>query len=288
MKGNKMKMLRITTITKLGGVLSAGALCLLAGQYSALADDSRPGVAPPNSHPFGMTYNQWAGRWWQWYLQLPLTNAAGAVHPGIDAGQSLFDVSEHQQGQVWFLAAPLTGLPVERTATIPADKALFFPLLNVEVSSLECQGCPGSSPCNSSPACFCRGTFFGTPLVPVETYIANDAVNLACSIDGTPVANITSFRFHNSEIHFTAPSPWINSCANYTGGVTSGSGGDGGAPGTSVGDGYYIFLNPLSPGVHTLHTSGTYHFADQYFGTFDLPLDMTYILTVQSDNQDEQ
>jgi hypothetical protein len=57
-----MKMLRITTVTKLGGVLSAGALCLLAGQYSGLADDSGTGVAPPNSHPLDMTYNQWAGR----------------------------------------------------------------------------------------------------------------------------------------------------------------------------------------------------------------------------------
>jgi hypothetical protein len=60
-----MIMLRITTITELGGVLSAGALCLLAGQHSALADDSGTGVAPPATHyhvAVGVCFLRWRRR----------------------------------------------------------------------------------------------------------------------------------------------------------------------------------------------------------------------------------
>jgi hypothetical protein len=262
------------------GCTLAAALCGLAGG-TAHADDSGNGVAPPGSHPFGKSYSQWAGQWWKWFLQLPLTNNAGAVHPAIDAGQANYSVREGQSGQVWFLAAPLFAV-VERSATVPAGKALFFMTLGSEASSLECQGC-GSGPCNSSPGCFCKGTSFGTNAVPVESYWANNIVNLAVTIDGAPVANPAAYRFHNAEIRFTAPSPWINSCS------LGSTGGNGDAPGTSVGDGYYFFLNPLSAGAHTIHYSGLFHFvSDPYLGTFDAPLDMTYKITVQTDDDDEQ
>src|SRR5437870_3678592 len=84
--------------------LAAGAL-LFAGTLPLLAQQP-PGVAPPDSSPGGQTYPDWAGAWWQWFMQLPLTNSAGFAHPGIDAGQAAFDVTEGQTGDVWFLAAP--------------------------------------------------------------------------------------------------------------------------------------------------------------------------------------
>jgi hypothetical protein len=271
-----MKTLWIRSLARLGAALSAACLLSSANQYSALADDSGTGVAPPNSHPFGKTYSQWAGRWQRWYLQYPVNGPVS--HPGIDSPS--FNVSSNQSGQVWFLAAPLGG-PVTRNVTIPAGKALLFALLTAEASTLECQGC-GGVPCNNSPFCFCKGTSFGNPPVPVQSYWANHAVNLTCMIDNVAVPNITSFRAPNPEITFTAPSPWINSCSE------GGSGAEGGATGTSVGDGYFIFLNPLSPGAHTLHYTGNFHLdASEPGGPLDVALDMTYNITVQPPSEDE-
>jgi hypothetical protein len=231
-----------------GALLFAGALPLLAQQPT--------GVAPPGSSPGGQTYPVWAGAWWQWFMQLPLTNSAGVVHPGIDAGQAAFDVTEGQTGDVWFLAAPFG--TVTRSATIPSGKSLFFALLNAEQSSLEDPTCTTAS-CQASTA----------------TFLANHIVELSCEIDGVPVAHLSvcspapcSFRFINPQVTFTAPTPWIF--------------GSTGGTGTSVGDGYYIFLNPLSAGQHTIHYGGAFSFTKQADGfRLFLRLEMTYHITVQ-------
>jgi len=76
-----------------------------------------------------------------------------------------------------------------------------------------------------------------------------------------------SYRVTSPQFTFTAPTPWIF--------------GETGGPGTSVGDGYYILLAPLSPGDHTLRFGGAFHFTlaeDGFDG--DFPIDMTYHLTV--------
>jgi hypothetical protein len=188
-------------------------------------------------------------------MELPLTNTVGAVHPGIDAGQSAFDVTEGQRGEVWFLAAPFG--TVSRTATIPQGKALFFGLLNAEWSSLE-----GPTPyCSDNADASCQSL--------TASNFVNYIENLECDIDGHPVANLTAFRFPNAQIKFTAPTPWIF--------------GPTGGPATSSGDGYYIFLNALSTGApHTIHFKGD--FAPPVGPAF---FEMTYIITVQPDDDEE-
>ena len=47
----------------------------------------------------------------------------------------MFDVQEGQSGNVWFLTGPFG--TIERDATIPAGKALFVALINVDSSTLE-------------------------------------------------------------------------------------------------------------------------------------------------------
>jgi hypothetical protein len=254
-----MKTQSIRNLTKLGSVLSTASLLLLGGQFLVLADDSGNGVAPTNSHPFGLTYNQWAGRWWKWFMQLPMTSPAGIPHPGVAC--TPFDITEGQTGQVWFLAAPL-GSTCVRYATIPQGKALFFALLDAEQSSLEGNPAfPNFCPvCGNDPAC--QGQ--------VATSGANLIENLACEIDTVPVPNITAYRFVNPQITFTAASPcWVFAACNGGCATTGGTG-------TSVGDGYYIFLNPLSVGLHTIHYKGDF----AGFGSGGV-LDMTYNITVQ-------
>jgi hypothetical protein len=199
-------------------------------------------LLPPNGFLFGHIYSQWSAKWWKWAMEFPMTG-----HPFVD--DPAFDVSARQSGPVWFLGSPVS--TVVRNCTIPRGKALFVGLLNAEASDLEGLGVTAADQRANAK------------------FNADPIINLACSIDGHAVNNITSFRFVSPQFSFTAPSPWIF-------GTTGGNG-------TAVGDGYYIMLRPLSPGNHSLHYSGAFHFAISEGDPFDYDaaLDMTYNLHVQ-------
>ena len=105
----------------------AAALALLVPAASALAQggNSNPGIAPPNSKPYGLSYGQWGAEWWKWVLGIP-----AAENPLLDETGEFAAVD--QVGPVWFLAGTL-GDPLEhpvRTVSVPAGKALFFPLVS--------------------------------------------------------------------------------------------------------------------------------------------------------------
>jgi hypothetical protein len=105
---------RVRLNVKLSAMLVA-AILSFGGVLPVLAQQPA-GVASPSSSPHGQTYPQWAGAWWKWFMELPLTNSEGDVHPGSDCAPNAFDVTEGQTGNVWFLAAPF-GSPCIRTAT---------------------------------------------------------------------------------------------------------------------------------------------------------------------------
>src|SRR5258708_13365044 len=44
---------------------TAGSVSMAQGNLG------NPGVAPPNSSPYGASYAEWAVRWWQWSLAIP-------------------------------------------------------------------------------------------------------------------------------------------------------------------------------------------------------------------------
>ena len=227
---------------------------LKAAQKAAALDDAptnaveslpSPVVSPAN----GATYAQWAAAWDQWLLELPLTNAAGAIHP-ILMDSPMYDITEGQGPEVWFLAAPFG--TVQRQAIVPPDKWLFFPLLSAEASTLE------------------DITFFGATAedqAAIARSFIDHAYGLFCEIDGVPVSDIQSYRVTSPQITFTAPTPWI---FGQVGGV-----------GTSTQDGYFILLRPLGSGYHVLHFGGAFLFR-RPADPFDLyaPIDMTYNLTI--------
>src|SRR5438874_2855988 len=45
-------------------------------QNSFQGGNPKPGIHPPNSKPYGLSYGEWSAQWWQWSLQIPTaTNA---------------------------------------------------------------------------------------------------------------------------------------------------------------------------------------------------------------------
>jgi len=103
----------------------ATALTLLLTTSAAWAErNPNTGIAPPQSSPYGQTYGEWSGAWWRWAYSFP---AGEDQNPVQDPTGALAGLG--QSGPVWFLAGSF-GQTITRTATVPAGKALFFPIIN--------------------------------------------------------------------------------------------------------------------------------------------------------------
>ena len=78
-----------------------------------------PLVFPTSSMPYGMTYEQWVTKWWQWFLSIPQDQSPANDPNGIYCAASQNDPN------VWFIAGNFGGHS-ERTCTIPAGKGLVL------------------------------------------------------------------------------------------------------------------------------------------------------------------
>ena len=213
-------------------------------------------VFPINSHPYGMSYGQWSAAWWQWATSLPADH-----HPLFDTA----DLSAGQSGHVWFLGGTffLSGPPggnlagvADRSGTVPAGTALFFPILNSEASTAEGNGTTEAELRAAATA------GLGSPTI------------LEADIDGHPIRNLFAYRAQ-SPLFTYGPVPNNNIFQALGENVPAGT------VSQSASDGYYLMLRPLQPGHHTIHFSFTTVVGQQADGS---PLtaseDITYHLTV--------
>ena len=203
-------------------------------------------IAPIYSTPAGQTYGRWAAEWWQWSFGIP-----EAVNPLLD--MTGVNCNRRQVGKVWFLAGAFTPDPVVRNCTIPRGKSLFFPLINISY-----------------------GAFLNDPSeIRTEEYVRSIG---SCTEPATIFAWIDGNRVQHPTRYFTgvsgSQSPIFNiqmPSSNLLG-VTEAD-----APelvlSPSAEQGYYLFVEPLQRGNHTIRwiASGCTAGASQ---------DITYRLTV--------
>lgn len=223
-------------------------------------------VVDPTSVAYGRTYSEWSAAWWQWAMSIPV-----ASHPIFDNG----DCSVGQSGPVWFLGGKACAVgqdcpppPWTRYCTVPAGKALYFPILNMEQSEPEEPnwGCGnGMPPLVSGTIAEMRAC--------IESYIAGSN-SFEADLDGKHIRNIDP-NFHIQAVTYDDTWPddnWLTAT------------GEGPFPaGTyfpAVDDGWYVLLSPLPPGQHTLHFQGTWPWGSSQ--------NMTYHLTVKSGAGPEQ
>ena len=218
---------------------ATGLSLLLAVLTAAPAQvNSKPGILPPGSTPYGHTYGAWAAAWWTWAMETP-----ASINPVVDSTGEFCHVN--QEGPVWFLAGNFGGTTV-RNCTVPAGKALFFPVVN---------------------------SFYGfLPFEEVDLQLARDynkaqidgASNLACEIDGVPVANLAAYREQSPIFRFVLPEDNVFG-APELGGL---------AVDPTVDEGIYLMVAPLKVGQHTIHIHAC-------LNDCGLELDVTYHLTVK-------
>lgn len=229
------------------------ALALTGSTAGALANDPHPNaiVLPPNFrlfgkthdfHWFGKTYGAWSSAWWQYVAAQPVSS------------NPLFDPTgagcrNAQSGKVFFLVGDATS-PRDQ-CTVPAGKALFFPLVNAfNVNT------PSVEPVKTTQ----------------ETWEELEKVfgpisELHASIDGVAVANLapatTPYRTCAGPVaQCSAPSfsltvPAENLFGNP--GITEGT------YEPAVADGFYLLVLPLRPGPHTITFGGSGLYAGSPF-----------------------
>ncbi|MBI1761070.1 MAG: hypothetical protein HYR56_06495 [Acidobacteria bacterium] len=224
-------------------------------------------VIPPNvggnhsfgpTRPYGKTYGEWSAEQWKWAYSLPANQ-----HPLTDTA----DCSAGQSGPVWFLGGTFaatggTGPNVvigtaNRSCTIPAGKALFFPLLDAECATLEGNGATE------------------TELRACAKSLVDRVTELQASVDGVSLYNLQNYRVQ-SPLFSYGPLPPNNLLL--AGGLADAVPG---ATSPAISDGYFLMLAPLPVRTHTLHFAGKAVFTQAQDG-FDLTfiLDINYQLTI--------
>lgn len=204
-----------------------GAALIVAAAASAEAGNR---VVEPGEEFAGKSYNELVSEWTNWFVTEPI-----ATHPAFDPDGRFCDLN--QRGRVWFLASTFKGV-ADRTCEIPAGKAIFLSLGGASVSFVP-EFPAADDPCSQ----------MATPLEQVRCDVNNDVpvapnVSFEATLDGEPVEDLFAFRAQSQPGGFTLRVPNPSFITDL-----------GLSPGDrfpAVGDGYFLFLKPLRPGVHTL------------------------------------
>jgi hypothetical protein len=195
--------------------------------------------------------------WWQWAFRKPVD-----TNPLIGSYEGGAQCAGGGAGNVWFLAGvtflPGSSIePVEHTCHVPANKWIFFPVVNAECSTVEGNPPPG-------------GSLEECATIFLEDTLAN-STDLVATVDGEDVlGDISDNRAASGLFTFTLPKNNADFfCPDGTGGFQQCPPG----PTEAATDGIWVLLPPLERGTHTIHFGGT------FFGT--ITLDITYNLTVK-------
>lgn len=229
------------------------------GADSALAVRSlgNPGVVPPHAHPAGLSLAEWSAVWWQQILAIPFDRnpVFDGLEPDVHHGsencaEGVHDTPAGRHTHVWFLAGTPGG-SATRTCTIPTGTRILFPLLNTADDNNNCK-----------PPLDCSGK-------PLEDCLTENAPTLLpdpklfAVVDGVPLNNLLDYVQTSKLFFFTGDSSLITTfdpCII-----------DHGTPQEAVAYGWWIMLEPLPPGSHTLNFGGS-------SGTFEV--NVTYNLHI--------
>ena len=216
--------MRPRRVTCLAFLLGALTLAGISHNAPAQGNNARLGVIPPNGQFRGLSYGEWAARWWSVAFSIPVVDGR---HPLISGG------AFGGENGVLFLAR--RGGVATFDITIPPGTALFVPVVNSGCSVLEPDPFHGDDEASLS-AC-------------ANGHIDNTSGRFAV-IDGVPVNNLDAYRVQSPLFEF-GPLPEDNVFEFF------GLDAPAGTTSPSVVAGVYVLLAPLKVGTHTVRFGGT-------------------------------
>ena len=168
------------------------------------------------SKPYGLSYGEWAAKWWQWKYSIAEKDSPVKDPTGKNC-------SINQTGPVWFLAGTAGG-SAERTCTVPQGRAIMFPIIN-----WSCDAVTNPSFKTESELAKCASPY--------------QHVSVEASKDGTKIDNVDKYKTYSPLYNFTMME------GNDLGLPP-------GMPNEAVTNGYWIMLEPLSAGKHDIQFRG--------------------------------
>jgi hypothetical protein len=208
-------------------------MILLSSTLLVIPISSIVNAASPSLFPSSVN-KALSAKWWQWLFSIP-----PKTNPILDDNPC----NLKQSGSFFYLVGTFGG-SADRNCTIPKNKAIFFPIINI-VATFD----------KNDP----NFDTIAKVKKAVSDYI-DGATDLKASVDGVSIKNIDGLRAQSPAFKLKVPSDNIG----------------GFPPGTyvAVSDGFWVALKPFSIGEHTIHFSGKVPSAN-----FDL--DVTYHITVK-------
>jgi len=201
--------------------MTRAALALVLTVVCALSFAQHPLPLAPDYKLDGLSAADLSAEWWKWAMASPRE-----ISPVRDLSGAHCAVG--QSGRVWFLAGGFGSARISRECTIPADKYLFFPVVNMAYWPSD------------------ENSGFTCAQAKVSAALNNDtAVDLFASLDGAEIPNVRSHRARTEE------------CFDIFERVPSSFGPYKAFP--SASDGYWLLLAPLPKGKHTIKFGGKYN-----------------------------
>jgi hypothetical protein len=222
------------------GLVASSALAVKGEPPSQKGPSIKSVVFPPSSHPYGRSYAAWSAAWWEFTLSIPNFDPTAEGHPP--------NCRPSGDKHVYFLVGIFS--PTDQMdCVLPADTALFLPVLNVDCSDVE------AAPFLADTAKEQRAC---------ATALFDRTADIAAEIDGRAVPNPLAFRVVSPQFTI-APLPADNRL-----GVAAGE------SGTGVADGVYLMVKPLRVGEHTIHITGAFTDPDLAF-SLDTTIDIVVL-----------
>lgn len=196
----------------------------------------------PDEKVDGHSLPDYANLWWQWAGSMPPRLSAVRDETGAHCG-------EGQTGPVWFLAGGYGSSKISRSCTVPADRHLFFPVINMmqELWPATMEHCPEA---------------MAMVMEQNEVYVF-----LKVILDGEMLEDPQRFRVTSEQCF----DPYALTPV------------EAGAPQDVIAatDGYWIMLRPLPPGRHSLEFRAFYANPDEDLG--EMVQNIRYDLEILSD-----
>jgi hypothetical protein len=182
-----------------------------------LSDSVNPSVYALDSKPFGMSYEDWTIKFWQWLLSIPADRSPVTDQTGERCGVA-------QVGQPVFNLVFSANGGAQRACTLPAGQHILIPANVVEVSLAEFPGARSDDDLHH---------------LAEEDESSNNIQFHFLSVDGKDFQDLEKYRVHSRAFDVNFPDNPIF----------------GQKPGKSraVSDGYWVILEPLRPGEHHIH-----------------------------------
>jgi hypothetical protein len=120
-------------------VLAVASGIAATASADAQRGNPNPGIVfRPGSHPFGLSYHEWAADWLEWILETPTADNPLSHPEKCGPGESR---------KAWFLPGSILG-PIETTCTVPAGKGIL-----VSPAGALCSPAVGDPPDNLVAPC---------------------------------------------------------------------------------------------------------------------------------------